>query len=406
MNALRIAPFVVLACLGGCGEPARAQDEPGAVPPVTEQLVLAFRRYVYRYFEARYLAEEGGSLEGEVRAAEADLSAAREALGEAMVAAGIVSASGQSDLAEMVPALERHFARLGDLVFVPTGPEDVLLGRVASRTAGLSRTILGREVRYHRVVVGEILVLDYARYRSTLGGAAAPVQAVAWRGDTVYLLRPEAERIGRDLFFPRAAYYRETARRIAEEGALTEAIRESDDALFALLKDALRWRSLGDFYRGVETLPEDARVAAFADRYLAEEETLAAAYLCAAAEAGGTEADPVRLARRAHLARLAEGDPAAELATLFALVLQGLLAEPRTPTGADGVPPAALPAEVLAAAQIVRAIPRIARAFPAEAPALAAAALGSDRACWAALLDAPEPEIRALGRRGAEADAR
>ena len=182
----RVRALTLLATLGalaGCAGPGQAE---------ADAVAEALARQVRFHYEQRLALEEGSP-----QPALAEGQRARDALNEALRAAGLEppSASTANVTSGLglgaASARARNLLLANDYVFLPTAPGDLglALAKVEARQRGLQATLWGRTIRYRRVEHARPLLLDYASYRALRLGVGPLPPAARLAGPTVFLDR-------------------------------------------------------------------------------------------------------------------------------------------------------------------------------------------------------------------------
>ncbi|MBI4575160.1 MAG: hypothetical protein HY722_02740 [Planctomycetes bacterium] len=319
--------ILLLALMVSCGCQA-APPAGGAGAESAERLAALLGDYMLAVYEGRRDGPDPAG--GAEAAAPGDAEVARAALAREMVAVGIL---GSDDEGEPAPGLVRRlrefFHTRSELRFLPArdpvgGGVDVTLVRLGRREPDRRLDLWGREVRYHLAVFEETVIPGYAAWRLARGvdgdGASAAFVPAYIVGETIYFDAAELRRVGRERFFAREDHLREVA--AAATGGALEALAAEGDAAayYAALRDALRWRALGDLAEATAGLSPEERETRFVDRFIEEDLVREVATL----HFGGRWPDRAEdVAEAALWSQLAFGEPIPALASVVAIHAEG-----------------------------------------------------------------------------------
>lgn len=328
------------------------QQNKGAKPaakvkPASDELVKAFRRFVYAYYDYNVLEDviriRGKKLDKEAAQAQliklqAQEAKAREALAKHL---GIK--------AEAKPGVfhKRFAAALKarkDLLMLPIVSDDK---RASLQVVGFKGSVEGQDPRlgkqrsvmffgekhsYRSVAFDAHIVLSYERYRAHSLDIKRPFQAVTFRDKTFFIERNALVQLGRAGFWQRLDYYRKVEKYGIKVGSY-RAFVNNPAKMFALTKDMLRWRSMRRLAQNYEAASQSEQDQAFLEDYargeelralaqVVEHERLKKRYGKGAKSQDWDSKTRQLLAERALYSAMMHGDARGTLAGILGLALQ------------------------------------------------------------------------------------
>ncbi|MEZ6187520.1 MAG: hypothetical protein R3F62_21240 [Planctomycetota bacterium] len=287
--------------------------------------VRALGRYLHAGYALR-AAGEGRRPEQDPSALEADLTAARDALAEALVAAGADPAR-VADEANLLP-VAHEAAQRGDryaFVFAPD-PSSFAVVRLRTRRRR-ERVFFGEAFDYTLLEYDEVLVEDYPAF---LGGGGAPQPASYSSAGQVRVDYAAIVEIGKRQFLPRAEEL-VGAIHVPDEAFLERSGADAALELLSLTKAVLRGRSVEPLWSRLQPRPADERLQGFVQDYAAHAELRAAAELFALQTDPGEAPDPRSLAQRGALVAMLHDEPLGHLADLVGLAIVAVQTESELP---------------------------------------------------------------------------
>ncbi len=283
---MRFLIALALALVPGCGS-----APPAAVPVARDDPKIAsFRDALYRSYDERMARK----------------------------------AAPSRDLLAHAAEVERYIHRQTSFVLAEIEPGSYLVAERAVRREARKR--LAGTVEYNVIEYEGTLVLPFDTYAAMRSSTSTSTSSVfratrlaaprEGRAATILVDRDAVREVGRRQFLARVDELRDLERRYgtAASRRTLNPLGDPRDRL-GLARDLLRWRSLRDTLEAADPLE------AFADRYGADEEMHAAAFLLFAGEAEpGT--DPAAVEERALLLLVEKSpDPRGPLATILALAI-------------------------------------------------------------------------------------